>query len=394
MTTFFMLLLAVTLVTGTLPTYRKNLSLYCDLLFISQKFIPLFVFLALIWPNHNFAENFTLRDVTMGSDGNFYLLLGSSQKKNHLDIRAFMNNGSPITTFGHGGVLGVDLPGEMAVSRIIMDPSGMFWVEGEYESSPEGATAERLGFLKITREGNITHSFSVHSGFRETFNGVDDFAIDPKRNLHISGTFEELFEPPYEVRRYLPNGEPDSSFNGNGRTILVPQTEGNAEKYFMGGPLTFLSNGNIRVAVFSSLDEQNEITEFEINPSNGRARQVRRHPVTWKLGSARIALPAVANDAKTWTVVSSFPAEAGADIISSRLVCFDDGDCQPRKGYKTNLHLTAATRVMWTPRNTLLITATDEPTASEVFVELTPEGEVKNNIAYAFKSGSNYQCKY
>lgn len=182
-------------------------------------------------PGYNFAEG-----VALQSDGKIVVVgTGDNLTANVIYLARYNTDGTLDTTFGVGGiVISPFTAGGQLDAAVAVQSDGMIVVACETQ------TASGPGPVVVLRYNA--------SGILDTTFGVDGFAtlapaasyqnglslvIDPSGNIIVAGDTSSGGKDKLFVERLLPNGMPDTSFNGNGYQIIALPSTGIVFGYSM-----------------------------------------------------------------------------------------------------------------------------------------------------------------
>jgi uncharacterized delta-60 repeat protein len=140
------------------------------------------------------------------------LVAGRSRYSGFTFIRAYRPDGAPDSGFGTGGEVNLG-GGYDNIAALVVEPDGQILI-----TAP--ATLRRLN-----PDGGVDSSFgdggSVDVDFGPGYVFLLDVALAPDGRFVAAGVPQN--SPTVHVRRYLPNGEPDPSFGGNGHVTVAPR---------------------------------------------------------------------------------------------------------------------------------------------------------------------------
>jgi uncharacterized delta-60 repeat protein len=139
----------------------------------------------------------------------------------HSWIRAYLSDGTPDRAFSHDGEFDFEQDSGDIVAMVAL-PDGRMIVA---QSGPNGGPWR---LLRLNRDGSIDTSFGTGGSVEGSFGSVygswlTDFALQPDGRIVVLGVLGGG-DPPQPkllvVRRYLPDGSPDTTFGTNGVTHL------------------------------------------------------------------------------------------------------------------------------------------------------------------------------
>jgi uncharacterized delta-60 repeat protein len=142
------------------------------------------------------------------------LVAGRSGSGRFIFVRALLGDGTTDPSFGTAGEVRFEGGPYYEVAALAVQPDGRILVGR--------AGGDRLS--RLNRDGSPDPSFGTGGSIDLDFGSGAPFfltvAVSPDGHIVVASTPQS--SPAVQVRRYLPNGTPDSSFGTNGQTAFVP----------------------------------------------------------------------------------------------------------------------------------------------------------------------------
>lgn len=185
-------------------------------------------------------------DSTFGTNGRVHTVFGtSSLGSNAMDLQSngyivvagtrgldiavvrYKTDGSLDETFGTAGIKIIDLGGGESANAVLVQPGGKILIGG---GSQSGAVIQLL-LLRCKSNGDLDSTFGTNGKTmllpRQSYNPVYALALQPDGKIVAAGR-AQYFQSAYCIVRFSADGVPDSSFGTNG--IVVHQFANTGEE--------------------------------------------------------------------------------------------------------------------------------------------------------------------
>jgi uncharacterized delta-60 repeat protein len=135
----------------------------------------------------------------------------------HSRIRAYLPDGAPDPGFGGDGMIELD-PETREIVAMKVEPDGQILL---------GLGGPPAALKRLNADGTPDATFgtggTLEIGFAETMDTLNDLLLQPDGRILVIGTPVGEVSPQklLHLRRYLPNGSPDSTFGANGEVELA-----------------------------------------------------------------------------------------------------------------------------------------------------------------------------
>lgn len=167
--------------------------------------------------------------------------------------------------FGLGGKLILDLPGDNETAReVLMQPDGKILIAGSSNPNSTGL----FTLIRLLSDGNYDPSFGTNGVVTTAFNSsitssVSDMLLYPDGSILLGGTAMVGFASHLALAKYLPNGQPDSSFSDDGLLTYYPGFA------FYGNALGVFSDGRIVIGGSSAQFGATHASIIRLNAAGG-----------------------------------------------------------------------------------------------------------------------------
>jgi uncharacterized delta-60 repeat protein len=193
-------------------------------------------------------------------DGKIVVTGFSSQNFENIDIsvRRILANGAIDREFGVNGEKTVDLSEDDEANSVALQPDGKIVVAG-----PTARNNDVVA-VRFNRNGSVDNSFGDAGIATLNARGLDTgsgLVVQADGKINIVGDTRPTASDPRDavVFQLLPNGRPDTSFNGTGQVIL--DNPGNDNGFDIGiGP-----DRSIVISSFQSQRRDNTVTDSFLN---------------------------------------------------------------------------------------------------------------------------------
>jgi uncharacterized delta-60 repeat protein/uncharacterized repeat protein (TIGR01451 family) len=173
-------------------------------------------------------------------------------------LLAYSKAGDLDPTFGEEGIAAVNFLGNESGRSVAVQPDGKILVAGEYLNGP----LPDFAVARYNADGSVDRSFG-NDGFRTTDFGHYDvataIAVQPDGKIVLAG-FSYKGMSVFAIARYLPNGDPDNSFDGDGKVVtsIGPHDAAAATA------VAIRPDGKLLVAGYAKMDHSNPLSPGEI----------------------------------------------------------------------------------------------------------------------------------
>lgn len=155
------------------------------------------------------------KDVAIDSSGRIVV---AGYTGGHMAVLRLTADGTPDTTFGGDGTVTANPAGPVLQEggdgrALALQPDGKIVVGGEV-----GSTRFDFALMRFNADGSVDTSFDGDGIVRTDFGGyeaVESLAVQPDGRIVAAGGSDDRGA----LARYLPNGSPDTSFDGDGRVV-------------------------------------------------------------------------------------------------------------------------------------------------------------------------------
>jgi uncharacterized delta-60 repeat protein len=134
-------------------------------------------------------------------------------------VARYNPDGSLDPTFGSGGKVITDFPGQSEAMAIALQSDGKIVVAG----SANGPMGFDSVMVRYDSNGNLDATFGSGGKVVDSFSGlndvISDIAIQPDGKIVAGGGVETVFGSEFMVARFNPNGSLDTGFGVNGSVV-------------------------------------------------------------------------------------------------------------------------------------------------------------------------------
>lgn len=165
----------------------------------------------------DFGGEEAANDIVRQPDGKLVIVGSTSTDGGDFAIARLNADGTLDTSFNGTGKQTVNFGGSDVAEKVALTPEGKIVVIGE------GGSVHDMAITRLNSNGTVDTSFGsfgeklVDFGGTETARGL---ALQPDGKILVEGSTSAVGEGDLAVARLNPNGELDSSFNGNGKLTL------------------------------------------------------------------------------------------------------------------------------------------------------------------------------
>jgi len=197
--------------------------------------------------------------------GGKLLVVGSTEiNQNNSDYalaRYNLSDGSPDNSFGPGGKATEDVGERLAQAKAVaVQPDGKILVAGAAENGISYGQVTSVALTRLNPDGTIDRSFGkfgkITTTFGERASAFNAVTVQSDGRIVAAGNAETNFL----VARYMSNGVPDVSFNGNGIATARIENDGN-----IANAVAVQADGKIVIAGGTSFGLAFAILRFNTN---------------------------------------------------------------------------------------------------------------------------------